>query len=498
MKILFAFLLTCIFLNDSFAQNKVNYWMGGINGGGIYFGDDTTVSFVREDPDWFWATNASISDSRGNLLFYTNGYRIFNRNQEVMQNGDQLDIGDYVFFQYGCNAVPDGAVIIPFPNDSMKYYLFYVDVDWTRIDSLNYLYPHHLYYAVIDMKQNSGLGAVDSGMRDISILDDTLTDYGMQAVKHANGKDWWLLCHEQGSSQYYRFLIDSQGIHGPYGQSIGITYVGDDAAIASPMKFNSDGTKFLHLAELSQTVELYDFDRCTGLLSNYHSFKVDEDSAIARGASFSPNDRFVYLSVNFNEIRQYDLTAPDITKSMQVVGTNDGISDPFVARYYLQQIGPDGKIYVTGYDQEYSVHLINYPNELGANCDFVQRGFKLIDSTDWFSGFTIVPDYALGPLAGSGCDTNATSIPTVHQNDFSHLIYPNPFIDKFQLNIYGVDNEIPVRIYDTWGRTIEQTIIKPNHKSSHSFFNLKGEPAGLYFLDAQTEKGSIIEKIVKQ
>src|SRR4029079_2210633 len=93
----------------------------------------------------------SISDSTGNLLFYSAtsqvsfstypnlGY-VFDSTHNQMLNGDSIrGTGWY-----------KELVLIPMPNDSMKYYLFSAGV--TSGPGFS--------YSIIDMNQNGGLGAV--------------------------------------------------------------------------------------------------------------------------------------------------------------------------------------------------------------------------------------------------------------------------------------------------------------------------------------------------
>ena len=99
-----------------------------------------------------WRTGASICDSDGNLLFYTNGFRIYNRNFEIMQNGNNLNIGDFGASGYNALPVPDGAVIIPFVNSPNKYYVFHTDLNFVFDSTLgNVLFASNLFYDVVDI-----------------------------------------------------------------------------------------------------------------------------------------------------------------------------------------------------------------------------------------------------------------------------------------------------------------------------------------------------------
>ncbi len=63
------------------------------------FGDSIGLNFESGEPEFFETTIrtyeacASISNSAGNLLFYTNGQDVWNRDNEIMPNGDSLKCG---------------------------------------------------------------------------------------------------------------------------------------------------------------------------------------------------------------------------------------------------------------------------------------------------------------------------------------------------------------------------------------------------------------------
>jgi hypothetical protein len=495
MKILYAFLVVMIFEGNVFGQKEGNIWIGG-DKGEIQFTDSSAVSVKRKDNQFFWRTSASICDSGGNLLFYTNGFRVYNKLGKIMQNGDSLALGDYISYGYGLNDSPDGSVIIPMPNNPNLYYLFYSDLNFIHTELGDVLFPTHLMYALINMSLDDNLGGIVEEKKEVVLLSDTLTQCVMQAVKHSNAKDWWLICHEYGSSRYYKYLITSSGIYGPYTQNIGIEYKLVNAQVSSPMKFSPDGSLFVHQSRDSNLVELMDFDRCTGELSNYRSFKIDSVWVPARGVSISPNKHFVYVSSNFNEILQFDITQTDIFSTRRVVGTDNGVEYPFEANYYLHQLGPDGKICISAYDVDYALHVINDPDSMGTACHFVEWGFPLVKNSDWGGGTPNIPNYNLGPLAG--CDTIITGIPSMTESMFTHGVYPNPCTGKFQLIITGVSNKVDVVIYNTMGEVIAQTALQPANGFIHGFFNLQNEPAGVYLLKAQTNRGEVTEKIVKE
>lgn len=493
MKGTFLFIISLTQLL-AYSQNKGTIWIGGENAA-IDFIGDTAMSFFRPENTTFNRTSTSICDKNGNLLFYSNGYRVFNRNYEVLENGDSLNVGDYDF--YGFMPTPDGAVIIPIPGDSVKYYLFHMDLNLIFTELGYFFFPTHLFYSVVDLSLDGGNGAIVDGLKDIAILNDTLTQTGIKIIRHGNGRDWWLICHEYGNSNYFKFLIDENGIQGPIKQQIGITYRLQNAGVASIMKFAEEGNRFFFSTFDSNKVELFDFDRCSGMLLNYVTFNVDPEFAYAYGASFSPNARYIYVSVSETEIRQYDLDAANITGSQIIVGTDDGIPDPFAANYFLHGLAPDGKIYIISYDECYSLHVINHPDSAGLASGFVQRGLPLYEGTSWFGGIPNIPNFSLGPLDGSACDT-LTAIENLTPSAFTFGVYPNPCYNSAQVSISGAKEQATIFVYNTFGQLLYQTEVRPVNEFVHAQLPLKNLASGVYLVKVKMGNKEFAQKLVKR
>ncbi|MBK6640358.1 MAG: hypothetical protein IPG39_03565 [Bacteroidetes bacterium] len=70
-------------------------------------------------------TNASICDTYGNLLFYTNGLTVSNRNHDTLQNAVNFNPGYATSFYepYGM-GISQGALIIPQPESDHHFYIF--------------------------------------------------------------------------------------------------------------------------------------------------------------------------------------------------------------------------------------------------------------------------------------------------------------------------------------------------------------------------------------
>jgi hypothetical protein len=146
------------------------------------FGDSAGLSFSTLPPTflltniWTFEPCASISDSLGNnLLFYTNGQKVWNKYNEVMPNGSDLLIN--VFGGYA-SSVTQGVIIAPKPASDKEFYLIYMA-------------EGGLMYSVVNIELDGGLGDVTDENIWLNTTDPVLQK--MQAVKHANGRDWWVI-----------------------------------------------------------------------------------------------------------------------------------------------------------------------------------------------------------------------------------------------------------------------------------------------------------------
>ena len=66
---------------------------------------------------------AVMSDSAGNLLFYSNGCYIANRHHEMMPNSDSIGLGklETSFCNTGGNPMTQGIIALPAPSGGSLY-----------------------------------------------------------------------------------------------------------------------------------------------------------------------------------------------------------------------------------------------------------------------------------------------------------------------------------------------------------------------------------------
>lgn len=394
-----------------FSQLHDNTWVLGYPGFGDIYGHSILTftegglhidsNSVMNDME-FPGNNSSFSLSDGELFAFTNGLDIRNRTfvQDVENGGDLYEeLDPFTGYYLSYHFLVQGSVFLPYPGHNDSLILLYMSNRYL-LNSNNFVTDRVSFdvtAALIDMKANNGLGKVID--RKIPIVHDTLVLGKLNAVRHANGRDWWVIVFQRGSKKYYRVLINSEGIHNLGTVEVELQIVsGSGGSIFSP-----DGEKYAIYNTFDNTsgswLNIFNFDRCTGLLSNQVQIKGINR---AGGVAISPNSRYLYHN-RYDTAFQYDLWAADIPASRKVVAVYDGFTDPFPVTFYIMQLAPDGKIYSSATNGARYLHVIHRPDEEGLGCQYQQHGIQLYKYNDF--SVPNFPNYRLGPLDGSPCDT---------------------------------------------------------------------------------------------
>lgn len=318
-----------------------------------YFGGRAGLDFNQNPPIALGGgrtlTNegtASIADANGNLLFYTDGVSVWNKNHQVMQNGHGL---------HGHYSSTQSALIIPKPGSSTIYYIFTTTAEGGS---------EGLCYSVIDMESAAGLGSVI----EKNTLLQTPTCEKLAATWHINGSDIWVMSHEYGNDVFTAYLVTSEGIvTTPVTSSTGVI---TDADGAGHIKFSPNGER-LAMTSRGKATQLFDFNPANGIVQNPVSLTQDN-----YGVEFSASGTFLYVSSNNIQdinLYQYDLQAADImstaTELLSVNNLGTGIG--------ALQRGPDNKIYVAR-RQSTALSVINFPDVQGISCGFTENSVNLL------------------------------------------------------------------------------------------------------------------------
>ncbi len=486
-KLLFC--IAAILCCNAFSQGYNNWWV---------FGDSALLDFTTGTPQYGNSsiitneTCASISDTEGNLLFYTNGEKVWNSAHSLMPSGDGLDLGG-LFPPFG-TSITQGALIIPKPGSTNLYYVI-------QMQNYGGIYDIGLKYSIVDMTLNGGLGDVTE--KNIPFF-DIYTEEKMQAVKHGNGRDWWLIVRRYDTItadikniDFVKFLITPAGISPAEFQHYDPEYNEFLDTGWGQMIFSQDGSRMLFPRQLD--LNLFDFDRCTGEFSNLVEIKNIE--ATSYGCSFSPDGTKIYVSgVCEKKIFQYCLTCDgepiDSTKEL----VYEGPTGQFCLAQH--QLGPDGKIYIaTVYNiipndvfnsKNQNLCVINNPNEIYPLCDFDTNTVSL-GTRRVIGALPNMPNYNLGALVGSECDTLGTSVKNLLAKTKIN-IYPNPANDELYLNCES-DIELNYSL-----KTILGSEIRSGNFIGKETIDMLEIASGVYIIEISDNLGKIkySEKIVKE
>ncbi len=341
--------LLVLFSQTKAQQKEGNVW---------FFGKRAGIDFNYSPPKALSVgvinTNegcASISDKNGNLLFYTDGIKVYNKQHQLMTNGDSLK---------GFKSSTQSGIIVPNPSKPDIYYIFSA----SGLDSL--------YYSVIDISLSSGLGSVTQ--KNVGLMANGTEK--LNAVKHRNGTDTWVVSHQKGNNLFYTFLVNANGVSIiPVISAVGSIYVSKSAGY---LKFSPNGKKIVSAQFIasSSSVEILDFDDNTGKISNAEI--LISNSERYYGAEFSPTGNYLYLtktSSTPNVLEQYYMRYNNIMAiraSKVVIDTMGSTLKPGAL-----QLAPDGKIYMA-YAGFSFLGVINNPEEQGHKCNFDKSGFGLI------------------------------------------------------------------------------------------------------------------------
>jgi hypothetical protein len=478
-----------------FSQKRGNIWMLGANyvdtlGQGLDYNSGTVDTFSVFRPMRFFFTNAGICDTAGKLLFYTNGIYIENRNHDSLFNCYKFNPGDETNdHPYGSSG-NQSALILPYPgSENSHFIIFHESAEYFVFQSQNDAQPLELRYSIVDMSLDTGLGGISE--KKVVVLQDTLVWGFLTACKHANGRDWWVIAHRYYSNRYYKLLVTPDGIGGPFIQDIGSVITNDYHGAAN---FSPQGNYYA-ITSYNNKTDVMNFDRCTGEFSNCITL-INQDSVYDYATfsnAFSPNERFLYVDNNLH-IFQYDLLASNIHNSESIVSTWDtSFAYGFPTDYAFFQLAPDGKIYLTADGPPNILHIIDQPDSSYLFCNFISQGLTLTYPNIYIE--PNLPNYDLGVLPGSPCDT-IVNIPTgLHpSNSSSFRISPNPA--TIWLNIvYETSADRLFELFDINGKRVAATSLY--HYFKNRLIDVSQFPAGIY-LATVTESGRQIwsEKVV--
>ncbi len=407
---------------------------------------------------------SSISDSCGNLLFYTNGITVYSKNNSIMQNGTGLG---------GNQSATQSALIVPQPGNDSIYFIFTIGIEFFA-------------YSKVNINQNGGLG-------NVIAINDSLCYSGSEKIAgilHCNGSDVWVVTKKPFFTNVYNsFLVNSSGVSTtPIESTVHYTPYTDDEGY---LKFSPNGNYIAGVNMELRTVSLLTFDNCTGQINNFITIPSDTN---VYGLSFSPDNTKLYIANTLNTghplsyIYQYDLTSGD---SATILSTKTLIKVlPYNTFFGALQLGADGRIYITKYHYTAfdfnSLSTINYPNLIGSACGYQDSSVSLstryceIGLPNFIESYFNV-DYSCLTSAG------------IKENNFvsTFSLFPNPFTTQATLTFQGIKNENnkSLSVYNLLGQEVQNIFVG---KDKEVIIHKNNLPRGMYFYKLMDDSKTVL------
>jgi len=393
---------------------------------------------------------------------------------------------------------------------------------------INFLQGYPLFLTTINTSMNNGLGSIvatdtfedEFDYNPITSLDYDTSSFGARFIKHGDGKQWWVLYHHRkfGSLQnstnptWIRWLFNNGTVTGPYFQDIGLWYGYD--LYFNPIAVSESGTK-VAVVSWANSIELLDFDRCTGLLSNPvvldSGFVFDDSVTVEKyqdsgyiSCAFSAAGNYLYVN-SFDTLYQFDLLASNIADSRMVIWYDT--NDVFGLILGMMELGPDGRIYVgtckrqnldaQNQNGDYTrnkyntwMGIIDKPDLEGISCDF--KRYALFLDGHISNGTTPVrSNTQLGVWVGSPCDPNVTGEAPDKDLKTKVKIFPNPANDKLNIT-WSVQGGYTWALKSIAGVTLNSG----TQQVGNAIISTANLPEGMYFLEVHSAKEHKVEKVI--
>src|SRR5688572_21962118 len=350
------------------AQKEANYWYFG-NRAGLWFSNPATApAYLVNSRMKALEGSATISDSLGNLLFYTAGDTVYNRYHLKMNNGWPLT---------GHQSASQSSIIVEQPYTNL-YYLFVVDALGGASS---------LKYSIVNPQANNLAGTVLAKNLAVPNAGPQFpVSEKITAVDHRYARDVWVIAHGSGTQNdnFYAYQVTPTGILPPVVSRTGISHSGPypNNNTIGYMKASPDGRKLALAIQEQHLIEIYDFNDSSGVVSNPIRL-----IGLPRpyGIEFSRDGSKLFVSVEGATalIEQFNLEAggghrDSIYLSRKTIGVTKSLFSPAL------QLSNNGKIYVANTDLPPGnrfVSVIHNPDSAAKSVNFTVNSQALSAST---------------------------------------------------------------------------------------------------------------------
>ncbi|WP_210422426.1 gliding motility-associated C-terminal domain-containing protein [Spirosoma sp. KCTC 42546] len=345
-------------------QNRINVDVCGekkeSQGVKWYFGQNSGLDFSgggtpKPITDGSLSTiegSSSIANTKGVLLFYTDGIIIYGKDGKPLKS---LVPGDTTTVQIpldGSTHSTQSALIVPKPTCRGCEYLYYV---YTTSEIRG---KKTLTYSVVDMRQNGGKGAIVE--KNVPISNQSTEQSA--SVENTRDSTFWVITRKYGTNEFQiqHLTRATSPIVTTYkgGQVIDSLANAEGYMKIGPADTTSGNEGNRPLAVVipgppKNSIDLYTFNDSTGAMTFNRTLDLGPAPPKAYGVEFSPDGKSLYVTMladtnsdgslkGASYILKYDLSQKDslLTSSKTVVDSST------TRQYGSIQIGPDGRIYV--------------------------------------------------------------------------------------------------------------------------------------------------------
>lgn len=374
--------------SQPYDANEKKYWAFGYGRGLEFNGGIPTPVQTKIASN---GQGATVADENGNLLFYTNGYTVWNKNHDTMLNGR--------LWERSSSSSEGQAIITSVPGEPDLYFIFSYTFrnnvvggdsistgvtkpdgtpEYKKIDS------NIIYVSVVDMTLGNGLGSVVDSLSRKRIARATKVDNSMLAAVQGDSCNIWLLLQDVSNNNVHAYNITANGVSETPVISPQI-FLGSSVLFTqnNRLKFTNDRKKIaiagFHAYQCAPIgrplctnsfVTIADFDMQTGIVSNGLVLLDVQGPILPMGpvtdSEFSPDGSKLYTRIE-NYLYQWDIS---LSTPAAILGSQTAIIDTLVRGQADRtgfKLAPDGKIYfTTAFVDTTHLHAINFPNLAGA------------------------------------------------------------------------------------------------------------------------------------
>lgn len=498
----------CLFLNLIIAQRQADNLINGncdqFSGGGdclppyansVFKFNDSGLEEIIEPLDLGLATyysRAAYSDAEGNLAFASNGWRLVDHQGNVLSNRLYFDWVPWPADNPDPTMVLNslGPLFLNDPGNPDRAYLFYGQFMGGNFGPEVLKADVVFTYAYLDVPNRALISQNNIVMSDTSASGD------MQACRHANGRDWWLIKPGIYEDEYYIGLLSPTGISEMQKNTIpGIIHRGQFETYSY---FSFDGLKFLHFTgKRYKYLHEYDFDRCTGTLNNpvVHDLIDSIPFGDHNACNISPDGSKLYIRRSpwpdaglGDAFLQYDLTSSNWTFLSNTITSSPQVTPNGKEILMQSRIQTSDTAYRT-------LSRILQPNQPGLLCNFITHTDTL-QNTPMFVSPSNFANFRLGPIDGSACDTlGINSVEALEKPKADISVYPNPAEDVLNIRLLNAIPKKPiVYIFNSLGALVYHSKFENAvHTLRLNDLNLS---KGLYWIKIMNGNDSFVKRFV--